>query len=72
VLLKHYLEQGFTITAIAERLAVDRRTIQRWIAAGQLDMDPSTLRYGPRRSERMSCVLRLRCGPSPWSRDRRR
>jgi transposase len=48
VLLKHYLEQGFTVTAIAERLAVDRRTIQRWIAAGQLDIDPSTVRYGPR------------------------
>ncbi len=48
VLLRHYLEQGFTITAIAERVGVDRRTIQRWIAAGQLDIDPRTVRYGPR------------------------
>jgi transposase len=48
VLLRHYLQQGLTITAIAERLAVDRRTIQRWIAAGQVDIDPSTVRYGPR------------------------
>jgi transposase len=37
-----------TITAIAERLAVDRRTIRRWIAAGQVDIDSRTVRYGPR------------------------
>lgn len=48
VLLRHYLDQGLTISAIAERLAVDRRTIQRWITAGQLDIDPSSVRYGPR------------------------
>lgn len=48
VLLRHYLEQGLTITAIAERLAVDRRTIQRWVAAGQLDIDPRAVCYGPR------------------------
>lgn len=48
VLLRHLLEQGLTITAIAERLQCNRRTIQRWIAAGGLDRDPRTLRYGPR------------------------
>jgi transposase len=48
VLLRHYLEQGLTISAIAERVGCDRRTIQRWIAAGELDRNPMTIRYGPR------------------------
>ena len=48
MLLRHYLEQGLTLTAIAERLRCDRRTIRRWIAAGQLDLDPTTVHYGPR------------------------
>ena len=48
VLLRHYLEQGLTITAIADTLQVDRRTIHRWVAAGELDRDPTTLQYGPR------------------------
>jgi transposase len=48
VLLRHYLEQGLTITAIAERVGCDRRTIQRWVAAGALDRDPGAVRYGPR------------------------
>jgi len=48
VLLKHYLEQGLTITAIAERLDLDRRTVQRWMARGQLDVDPTAVRYAPR------------------------
>jgi transposase len=29
-------------------VACDRRTIQRWIAAGELDRDPREARYGPR------------------------
>jgi transposase len=48
VLLRHYLEQGFTITAIAEQVGCDRRTIQRWVAAGAVERDPATARYGPR------------------------
>jgi transposase len=48
VLLRHYLEQGLTITAIAERLRCNRRTIQRWVAAGTLDRDPTSVGYGPR------------------------
>lgn len=39
VLLVHYLEQGLSKSAIAERLGIDRRTIHRWIAAGQLAPD---------------------------------
>lgn len=50
VLLRHYLEQGLTITAIAERLRCNRRTLQRWVAAGALDRDPMRVRYGPRAS----------------------
>jgi transposase len=48
VLLRHYLEQGLTVTAIAERLRCNRRTIQRWVAAGTLDRDPTGVCYGPR------------------------
>ncbi len=48
VLLRHYLEQGLSITAIAERVGCDRRTIQRWVAAGELDRDPALVCYGPR------------------------
>ncbi|HEV8600688.1 MAG TPA: IS21 family transposase [Gemmatimonadales bacterium] len=48
VLLRHYLEQGLTVTAIAERLGSSRRTIQRWLAAGELDRDPLTICYRPR------------------------
>ena len=48
VLLRHYLEQGLTVTAIAECLRCNRRTIQRWVAAGTLDRDPTGVCYGPR------------------------
>ncbi len=37
VLVKHYLEQGLTKAAIAERVGVSRRTIHYWVASGQLD-----------------------------------
>ncbi|HET7010008.1 MAG TPA: IS21 family transposase [Anaerolineales bacterium] len=48
VLLRHYLEQQYSITRIAAELGCDRRTIQRWVAAGDLDRDPRETRYGPR------------------------
>jgi transposase len=41
VLLRHYLDQGLSKTAIAELLGINRRTIARWFAAGELDRDPS-------------------------------
>ncbi len=34
VLLRHYLEQGLTKTAIAERVGVSRRTLYHWLATG--------------------------------------
>ena len=37
VLVKHYLEQGLTKAAIAERVGVSRRTLYYWLASGQLD-----------------------------------
>lgn len=42
VLLVHYLEQGLPIAAIARQLGVDRRTVHRWKAAGELLPDPET------------------------------
>lgn len=50
VLLRHYLEQGMTITALVERLGVSRRTLYHWIKTGQLDrdLDQEPVRYKPR------------------------
>jgi transposase len=42
VLLVHYLEQGLSKAAIARQLGINRRTINRWIAEGQLDRDVET------------------------------
>lgn len=50
VLLKHYLEQGLSHTAIARRLGVNRRTIYRLVRTGQLerDLEEEQARYRPR------------------------
>lgn len=49
VLLRHYLSQGMSKRAIARELGIDRRTISRWIAAGELDRDLSVVpRYKAR------------------------
>jgi DNA-binding transcriptional regulator LsrR (DeoR family) len=37
--MRHYLDQGLSKAAIAELLGINRRTISRWIAAGELDRD---------------------------------
>lgn len=42
VLLVHYLEQGLPKAVIARQLGLDRRTIHRWIAAGQLEVEVDT------------------------------
>ena len=42
VLLVHYLEQGLSKAAIARQVGIDRRTVYRWLAAGELDPDPDT------------------------------
>lgn len=50
VLLRHYLEQGLTKTAVAERLGISRRTVYYWVDSGQLDreLDAEPVRYRPR------------------------
>ena len=50
VLLKHYLEKGVPVAVLARRLRIGRRTIQRWIAAGETDrdVDIADIRYTPR------------------------
>lgn len=50
MLLRHYLEQGTSKSALAQRLGVSRDTIYRWLRAGDLDRDLDTepVRYGPR------------------------
>ena len=51
VLLRHYLEQGMSKAAVARLVGVNRRTVHRWIASGQLDrdVDEERVRCGPRR-----------------------
>ena len=52
MLLRHYLEQGASKSALAQQLGVSRDTIHRWIRDGELDrdLDEEPVRYGPRRS----------------------
>src|SRR5258705_10309898 len=52
MLLRHYLEQGTTKSALARQLGVSRDTIHRWIRAGDLDrdLDDGLVRYGPQPS----------------------
>ena len=50
MLLRHYLEQGASKSALARRLGVSRDTIHRWIRDGDLDRDleATAVQYGPR------------------------
>jgi transposase len=50
MLLRHYLEQGTSKSALARQLGVSRDTIHRWIRDGELDrdLDDAAVRYGPR------------------------
>src|SRR5437660_9964822 len=49
VLLKDYLDQGLSKTAIAERLGIGRRTVYHWLATGQLQRElDAEARYRPR------------------------
>jgi transposase len=50
VLLRHYLEQGMTRSALADKLGISRRTVYHWIQTGQLDrdLDHEPVRYKPR------------------------
>ena len=48
MLLRHYLEQGASKSALARQLVIGRDTIHRWIRSGDLDRDLETMpvRYG--------------------------
>ena len=50
VLLRHYLEQGLSKSAIARMLGIGRRTLYHWINTEQLgrDLDNGPVRYKPR------------------------
>jgi transposase len=50
MLLRHYLEQGTSKSALARQFGVSRDTIHRWIRDGDLDRDLDTtpVQYGPR------------------------
>lgn len=50
MLLRHYLEQGLTKSALADKLGISRDTIHRWIREGDLnrDLDKQPVRYKPR------------------------
>jgi transposase len=50
MLLRHYLEQGTSKSALARQLGVSRDTIHRWIRAGDLDRDlaDEVIQYRPR------------------------
>ncbi|MGE4085196.1 MAG: IS21 family transposase [Vicinamibacterales bacterium] len=50
MLLRHYLAQGTSKSALARQFGVSRDTIHRWIRDGDLDraLDDEAVRYGPR------------------------
>ena len=48
VLVRHYLEQGLSKAAIAERVGVSRRTLYYWLARGALVGDAESVHYPPR------------------------
>jgi transposase len=50
MLLRHYLEQGVSKSALARQLGISRETIYYWIRTGQLDrdLDADPLRYQKR------------------------
>ena len=49
VLFRHYLAEGLSKKAIAERLGISRKTVTRWIQNGDMDRDlEEPPRYGPR------------------------
>lgn len=39
VLFRHYLAEGVSKSAVAQRLGISRRTVSRWIRNGELDRD---------------------------------
>jgi transposase len=50
MLLRHYLEQGMSKSALARQFGISRDTIHRWIKSGELerDLDAEVVHYKPR------------------------
>lgn len=50
VLLREYLVQGWSKSALAAKMGIGRRTVHRWIESGQLerDIDDEAVRYKSR------------------------
>ena len=48
VLLRHYLDEGLTVTDIPRELGISRQTSYRWINEGEMDRGLNEVRYGPR------------------------
>jgi transposase len=56
VLLRHYLDQGLSKSAIARQLDMSPRTIRRWIKNGELDRD---IYQPPRYAKRPPVAMKL-------------
>src|SRR5690606_18625353 len=72
MLLRHYLEQGVSKSALARQLGVSRDTIHRWIRDGALDrdLDAGVVQYGPRpavttKLDAFKPIIRLRLEAYP-------
>lgn len=72
MLLRHYLGQGGSKSALARQLGISRDTVHRWIRDGDLDRDLETdaVRYGPRpavptKLDRFKAVIEARLTAYP-------
>jgi transposase len=72
VLLRHYLAEGMSHSALARQFGLSRRTLRRWVAAGELDrdLDADPPRYTPRppvpaRLDAFRPLIRERLGVFP-------
>jgi transposase len=72
MLLRHYLAEGLSQAAIARQLGISRRTVYRWIQAGELDrdLDAEPVRYKsrprvPRKIDPYRGIIRARLEEYP-------
>jgi transposase len=72
VLLAHYIDQGLSKAAIARQLGINRRTISRWVAGGELDREVDTgqvprpvRKGGPSKLEPYKAIIEARISAYP-------
>src|SRR5262245_2919613 len=72
VLLREYLDQGLSKTALAAKLGISRRTVHHWIETGQLEreLDDEPVRYKkrpltPRKIDRYYGIIHSRLEEFP-------